>query len=72
MSCGCDQQNSSNALDFAGLQSLATDQNALYFFIQGVKVGQQIRAADQAKWQRMGIILAVAFGAITFLKHMNE
>lgn len=69
MSCECQQ---SNALDFAGLQQLATDNNALYFFIQGVRVGQSIKAAEQQKWTRLGVILALTFGTLTFMKHLGN
>lgn len=44
----------------------------LNFFIQGVRTGLAIRAAEQAKWQRMGVMLALTFGALTFLKHFSE
>jgi hypothetical protein len=54
-------------------QQLAfADNSSLGFFIQGVKVGMSIRAAEQVKWTRLAVIMGLAFGVITFMKHYNE
>jgi len=45
---------------------------SLIFFVQGVKVGLQIKASEQAKWTRIAVIMGLTFGVITFVKHMNE
>ena len=76
MSCECEQQSGSGApgygLDLMHMQALATDQSALYWYVQGVRTGMQIRAAEQTKWTRLGVIIALAFGTITFMKHIGS
>jgi hypothetical protein len=74
MSCSCEQQQPQQAEVIPYLPQLlaGADDGSLMFFIQGVKVGMNIRAAEQAKWTRLGIILAIAFGTMTFLKHQGE
>lgn len=76
MGCECQQPQSQNAstgygLDVMHMQHLAQDQSALYWYVQGVRTGMQIRAAEQTKWTRLGVIIALAFGTITFMKHMG-
>lgn len=44
----------------------------LMFYIQGVRTGLAIRAQEQAKWTRIGVILALTFGTLTFLKHFGN
>ena len=76
MSCECEQQSRAGApgygLDLMHMQALATDQSALYWYVQGVRTGMQIRAAEQTKWTRLGVIIALAFGTITFMKHIGS
>jgi len=50
---------------------MMADSGSLMFFIQGVKVGLQIRAAEQQKWQRIGTIAALTFGALAFFRWYN-
>jgi hypothetical protein len=75
MSCECQQQKGVDAagygIDLMQMHALAQDQNALYWYVQGVRTGMQIRAAEQTKWTRLGVIVALAFGTITFMKHIN-
>ncbi len=76
MSCECEQRSGGNAtaygLDMMHMQSLATDQSALYWWTQGIRTGMQIHAAEQTKWTRLGVIIALAFGTITFMKHVGS
>ncbi len=75
MSCECQPSGGGQAtgygLDLMHMQALAQDQSALYWYVQGVRTGMQIRAAEQTKWTRLGVIIALAFGTITFMKHMG-
>jgi hypothetical protein len=41
---------------------------SLMFFVQGVKVGMGIHAAEQQKWTKIAVILSLTFGVISFLK----
>ena len=50
---------------------MAAGNESLMFFIQGVKVGMSVKAAENAKWQRLGVILALTFGTLTFMKHFG-
>lgn len=72
MACCSECQNQDEALRMIPLQLQNAGSSELQFFVQGVRTGLAIRAADQAKWQRFGVILAVAFGAIAFMKHIGE
>jgi len=67
MACACQQQQST-ALDFLPDQLMGADQGALMFFIQGVKVGLMVKAAEQQKWTRLGVIMAGCFGALAFFR----
>lgn len=53
----------------AQLQAAGTSE--LGFYIQGVRTGLAIRAAEQQKWQRLGVMLALTFGVLTFMKHLQ-
>lgn len=76
LGCECQQGHGHGGQDEAlrmlpqQLQGAGND--SLMFYIQGVRTGLAIRAAEQAKWQRVGITLAVAFGAIAFLSHFGD
>jgi hypothetical protein len=75
MSCECNQQNSltsSGGLDFMQIQQLTTSDSSLHWFVMGVRTGLQMHAAEQAKWQRLGVILALGFGVMTFLHRFGE
>jgi len=68
MACQCQQQGSS-LVPFDFQQQLMTAGNeSLMFFVQGVKVGMSIHAAEQQKWTKIAVILSLTFGVISFLK----
>ena len=73
--CECQQQSSRSQEDALALLPMqlqgATNDN-LMFYIQGVRTGLSIKAAEQAKWQRLGVMLALTFGAITFLNKFTS
>lgn len=71
MACSCQQQQQ-GALQLLPLELAAANNENLHFFIQGVRTGLQIKAAEQVKWQRMGVMLAITFGAIAFWKHVKD
>lgn len=67
MGCECQTENAGTGFDLARMQALASNDSSLYWYVQGVRTGMQIRAAEQQKWSRIGVILALAFGTITFM-----
>ena len=69
--CRASQQGGHGALELLSLQTLATDQGALYWYAKGIQTGMQIRALDQQKWSRLGVIIAIAFGTISFLHRFD-
>lgn len=70
--CQQQQQGSDKALAFLPRQLEQASSGELFFYVQGVRTGLEIKAAEQAKWQRFSVILALTFGVLTFVKHMNE
>ena len=81
MSCQCHSQGMQQAgysgpeaqlVDYLPASLLGAGNESLNFFISGVRVGMQIRAAEMQKWTRLGVILALTFGTLTFLKHFGE
>lgn len=72
MACQCQMQGQGEAgslIPFDFQQHLMTAGNeSLMFFIQGVKVGMQVRASEQAKWTRIAVIASLTFGLITWMK----
>lgn len=75
MSCHCDQfqgQQEQGPLDYLPASLMTAGNESLTLFIRGVSVGLQIKAQENAKWQRMSVMLALTFGVIAFVKHMNE
>ena len=74
MGCSCQQQTDFGQPD--GLMLLRQLEGAgtseLTFFVQGVRTGLAIKAAEQAKWQRLGITLALTFGVLTFVRHWSD
>lgn len=70
MGCQCQQQTS--PLEVLPRELAMASSENLHFFIQGVRTGLQIKAAEQVKWQRMGVMLAITFGAIAFWKHVKD
>lgn len=75
MGCDCNNQPRPDpgAMQlYQGLSMIGGGSNEnLAFFVQGVKVGMSIRAADQMKWTRLGIILAIGFGVISFMSRIK-
>lgn len=72
MGCSCQQQQPHTLEAFgisAGLEHAGSSE--LFFYIQGVRTGLQIKAAEQAKFTRLGVLLALTFGTITFLNRMK-
>jgi hypothetical protein len=73
MGCECQhkQGSSDDALLMMPAQLAAAGTSELSFYIQGVRTGLAIRAAEQQKWQRLGVMAALTFGILSFLKHMK-
>lgn len=69
---GCECQNGREIEQMFPRELLTSGYEGIQLYAAGVRTGLAIRAAEQAKWQRLGVILALAFGAITFWKHLNE
>jgi len=69
---GCDCQQQSDGLLVLPRQLEAAGSSELSFFVQGVRTGLAIRAAEQAKWQRVGVMLALTFGVLTFFRHWGD
>lgn len=72
MACCSECQNQDEALRMIPLQLQNAGSSELQFYVQGVRTGLAIRAAEQAKWTRLGVMLALTFGTLTFLKHFGE
>jgi len=74
MACDCQHPNGVGVEDLAMIpqQLAAAGTSELSFYIQGVRTGLAIRAQEQQKWQRLGVMLALTFGVLTFLRHFNE
>jgi hypothetical protein len=49
-------------------QLMTAGNESLMFFIQGMKVGMQMRQMEQAKWTRIALIASLTFGLISYLK----
>lgn len=74
---GCDCQSgqghgTDEALQALPVQLAGASNESLSFYIAGVRTGLAIRQADNAKWTRLGIILALTFGTLTFMGHLNK
>ena len=69
LGCNCHEQDV--ALQMLPQLAGASSEH-LNFYIQGVRTGLAIRAAETAKWTRLGVVLALTFGVLTFMKHFGE
>ncbi len=75
LGCACQQQSrgeQEDALALLPMQLRGATNDNLMFYIQGVRTGLQIKAAEQAKWQRLGVMLALTFGVLTFLNRFTR
>ena len=72
LGCSCQGNSDGGALQMLPAQLAHAGTSELSFFVQGVRTGLAIRAAEQAKWTRLAVVMALTFGTITFLKHFNE
>ncbi len=70
MACQCHQQRQDSLMPFDFQQQLmAAGNESLNFFIQGVRVGMQIRQMEAAKWTRIAVIASLTFGLLSYLRH---
>lgn len=69
MACQC-QQRGETGMDLFSPQLMAGlgESEHLNFFIQGVRVGMQIRQIEQAKWTRIAVIASLTFGLLSWVK----
>lgn len=59
-------------MDLTRMQSLATSDSSLYWYVQGVRTGMQVKQMEAAKWTRIAVIASLTFGVMTFFRHMGE
>lgn len=77
LGCQCQQntqQDPGVVQLYQGVQLLPPEMSdsSLAFFIKGVQVGMSIRASEMQKFTRLGVILAIGFGVLTFLNRMER
>jgi hypothetical protein len=64
-------QSAASPLAFPGLNSGGVPDSLAYVqgYVQGVRTGMQVRQMETAALTRLGIVIAIGFGAITFFRH---